>query len=1309
MFDGADGLSDENKCAIHNSWSVNTAWTYDWSTYCAYSYQVWHVATTGSDDNDGSEGSPFATIQHGINAASDGDTVLVAVGTYVENINYNSKQLVVASHFISSDGDDDFISNTIIDGDSTASCVKMSGAGSKLIGFTLTNGYAFSYEYGGSAITIDDPCEISYCLITKNYSYFFGDGATIFIFGSSNSSTFDHLTIYDNHSGGYGDVAVAEPNSSDIFNFYNNINAVLNYYGGYQPTTNYINNYNGDNPMFCDPDNEDYSLAANSPLVGAGENETDIGALGVGCNAFDLSLTINEIMNNPSAVSDSDGEWFEIFNNGDVSHDLYGWTIKDNGNDSHEISSSLVINPGEYLVLGNNEWIPNGGTPVNYQYDNITLANSDDEIVLINQNGIVIDSVSYDGGATFPDPNGASMALVHPDSNNTVGTNWQESTTAYGDGDLGTPGLPNFSSDIDVELTTIDFDTVLVGESFEQILSIYNMGNTTLLIDSVYTSSDLFTLPFTENSIDDSLELIITFMPSEYGVVEDTLFIMTNDPDEGHLEIPLIAFGYIPSPNIVLESTSIDFGTVMDGLTETIELHVANDGDVALSLSSVYIEGSTNFTIPNFSTSVAENDTGLIEIKFSPDDETSFSGTLYIVSNDPDTDTLMVSLNGSGGEQAPIMVLSDDELYFGTVEAGTTVEREVIIYNKGMLDLEIQEITISDSDYYTTTFSDASVEPGDSVVVPFSFAPTEQVAEIIATATVSSNVGAQTVELQSGYFGPVWHVATTGSDETGDGTEQNPFSTIQYAIGGYSQNAENGDTVLVHPGIYTEDNIAYNGKNIIVSSLFITTQDTSYIASTIIDGSANTVSILGVVNFLGGEDSTAVLTGFTIKNGNHGIVCGHDDIHWAINSSPTIKNVIISDNISDDTGAGVVLFESSNPTFIDVIITNNFSDQFGGGVFCQGSNAIFINTVISENSSNGEAGGVYINAEGAKPKFYNSSIIDNFSGGSGGGIYIENGDIIFSDGEIIGNESEQDGGAIMISHDSLIDSSIISNTTISYNKSSFGGNITIEGYGVVSFQTVIISDNVLQGSDGSSGITSSGEGELSLENVSIVNNYSSDCNNNNDECVGSLLFQSSDDFTSYLSIINSIFWNHNDNEFFISSGQAEQIVDISHSNIQGGYEGQQIIDADPMFCSQENRDFSLGQNSPCLGSGLNGSNIGALGVGCDEGQDWENEFLLLDKNVMPVQYTLHQNYPNPFNPVTSLRYDLPEDGLVNITVYDMMGRVVKTLVNTSQTAGYKSIRWNATNDRNESVSAGLYLYTIQAGEFRQTKKMVLLK
>ncbi|SVE29219.1 uncharacterized protein METZ01_LOCUS482073, partial [marine metagenome] len=105
------------------------------------------------------------------------------------------------------------------------------------------------------------------------------------------------------------------------------------------------------------------------------------------------------------------------------------------------------------------------------------------------------------------------------------------------------------------------------------------------------------------------------------------------------------------------------------------------------------------------------------------------------------------------------------------------------------------------------------------------------------------------------------------------------------------------------------------------------------------------------------------------------------------------------------------------------------------------------------------------------------------------------------------------------------------------------------------------------------------------------------------------------------------------------------------------------------------------------------------------------EELMVDdpKSLLSYQYTLHSPYPNPFNPVTTLRYDLPEQTHVNITIYDMLGREVKTLVNQTQDAGYRSVIWDATNDYGKPVSAGIYLYQIQAGEYMQTKKMVLLK
>jgi len=105
----------------------------------------------------------------------------------------------------------------------------------------------------------------------------------------------------------------------------------------------------------------------------------------------------------------------------------------------------------------------------------------------------------------------------------------------------------------------------------------------------------------------------------------------------------------------------------------------------------------------------------------------------------------------------------------------------------------------------------------------------------------------------------------------------------------------------------------------------------------------------------------------------------------------------------------------------------------------------------------------------------------------------------------------------------------------------------------------------------------------------------------------------------------------------------------------------------------------------------------------------EETFTLERKAIIPITYTLHQNYPNPFNPITSLRYDLPEQAQVTLTIYDLIGREVTQLVNTTQEAGYRSVQWNATNMHGKPVSAGVYLYQIRAGEFVQTRKMVLLK
>ena len=98
-----------------------------------------------------------------------------------------------------------------------------------------------------------------------------------------------------------------------------------------------------------------------------------------------------------------------------------------------------------------------------------------------------------------------------------------------------------------------------------------------------------------------------------------------------------------------------------------------------------------------------------------------------------------------------------------------------------------------------------------------------------------------------------------------------------------------------------------------------------------------------------------------------------------------------------------------------------------------------------------------------------------------------------------------------------------------------------------------------------------------------------------------------------------------------------------------------------------------------------------------------------DRIGIPDEFAIKQNYPNPFNPVTRILYDIPEASHVTITIYNLLGNQVKTLVSGYQEPGYKTILWNATNERGAPVSAGMYLYSIKAGDFHQTKKMLLLK
>ena len=104
-----------------------------------------------------------------------------------------------------------------------------------------------------------------------------------------------------------------------------------------------------------------------------------------------------------------------------------------------------------------------------------------------------------------------------------------------------------------------------------------------------------------------------------------------------------------------------------------------------------------------------------------------------------------------------------------------------------------------------------------------------------------------------------------------------------------------------------------------------------------------------------------------------------------------------------------------------------------------------------------------------------------------------------------------------------------------------------------------------------------------------------------------------------------------------------------------------------------------------------------------------SEEVAVNLNDVPSKFSLDQNFPNPFNPVTQINFSLPIASFVSIKIFNSVGELVKTLLEKDITEGYHSIEWDATNNYGRNLSSGVYYYRIQAGDFVQTRKMLLIK
>jgi len=447
-----------------------------------------------------------------------------------------------------------------------------------------------------------------------------------------------------------------------------------------------------------------------------------------------------------------------------------------------------------------------------------------------------------------------------------------------------------------------------------------------------------------------------------------------------------------------------------------------------------------------------------------------------------------------------------------------------------------------------------------------------------------------------------------------------------------------------------------------------------------------------------------------------------------------------------------------------------------------------------ENNYSADGAGAINLWDNDKVEIFNSKFISNKSVNDGGAIYSWNTDSLFIDNSTFnGNEStDGNGGAMTVKGDT--DSPLyceIKNTTFENNSGNWGGAIAAFEPIDMNMDSVFATGNEASGNG--SFIELCCGASVSITNSTIYNNET----NNNDLNVGD----------SKLTIKNSIIWKDK-----IGGGGAT--IEVTYSDVEGGFTGTGNIDANPIFCDTIN--YLIRDTSPCVGTGENGSNMGARGIGCyrPTSFDWVStaldtinitqsnladtytlqwsastdvdgdsinyllyaqigvypaeeisdttslsvpityqeilegvfegrpvngatvrfnvkatdgidtvdvtgdnrviyvnryEYLSTEGEGVPVEFALHENYPNPFNPTTTLRFDLPEVSDITLTIYNMLGQKVRTFDYQNTSAGYHSVKWNATNDYGDPVGAGVYLYQLQTKDFVKTRKMVLLK
>lgn len=549
------------------------------------------------------------------------------------------------------------------------------------------------------------------------------------------------------------------------------------------------------------------------------------------------------------------------------------------------------------------------------------------------------------------------------------------------------------------------------------------------------------------------------------------------------------------------------------------------------------------------------------------------------------------------------------------------------------------------------------------------------------------------------------------------------YATIQSAVNASS----NGDTVLVAPGTYME-NVTLYGKRIVLASHFILEGDRSYIAATVINGSqpvhADTASVIRIVH---GEDSTTVITGFTITGGsgtkwedplNPGYIWRGGGGIIILNASPVIRyNIIRSNSVNNTTGVsgaqgGGILCYGGYPEIVNNWIVRN-SANYGGGIVIDYSGALVKNNIIYRNTGGTEWYGgsaIWCIGEPTLPRskiIENNTILSNVAATGTGGILIWNATTTIRNNILWGNSITQIkkvGGTVNASYND-IQGGYTGTGNINANPLFADSQLFLQ-----TISPCIDAGDVDSVYNDPENISQPGFAEW--PSLGLVRNdigaYGGPCRHLlpfAEEPWISLLTASLNFGT--VSIDDSVVRK------IALSSKGTLAVQIDSVCVKHQFPGITCLTGLALSIPPYGSDTLRMQWSPVSEMPLTDTlliyhNDTTTANPLCVPLSGSVTSVDIDPNpALPFRFSLEQNYPNPFNPSTMIQYALPIASHVELVIYNILGQPVKTLVRQYETAGYKTALWDGTDNKGKIVSSGIYLYRITIDGISYTKKMVL--